>query len=133
MGNNTMVDNKKVKDLIIINIVLLCIFEFFLGLVYFEWSQSINIKMNCLISAGVITVVAIILLALGIGNKSKDYISYGLETLVLAGFTMFAYYSLTVIQAPLMIGRLSIYTVIPFVLFFVYYIIKMIVIAKNRG
>ncbi len=133
MENNTTIDNKKFKDLVIINLVMLFIFEFFLGLVYFEWSQSINIKMNCLIATGIITVIAIVLLALGFGNKSKEFISYGIESIVLAGFTMFAYYSLTSIQAPIMIGSLSIYTVIPFALFFIYYIIKLIVIARNRG
>ena len=119
------------RDLIIINLVLLGIFEFFLGLVYFEWYQSINIKMNCIISAGIITIVAIILFALGIGNKNKRQITYGAETLVLAVFTLLAYYILTVIEAPLMIGSISIYTVIPFVLFFVYYIAKIVVIAKK--
>ena len=119
------------RDLIIINLVLLGIFEFFLGLVYFEWYQSINIKMNCIVSSGIITIIAIILFALGIGNKNKRQIVYGGETLVLAAFTLLAYYILTTIQSPFMIGNISIYTVIPFVLFFVYYIVKIVVISKK--
>lgn len=125
--------NKKVRDAIIVNLVLLCVFEFFLGLVFFQWNQSINIKMNCLIGGGIITLISVILLALGIGNKSKAYISYGIETLVLAGFTIFAYYALTTLQAPFDIFNISIYTIIPFVVFFVYYIAKMMHIYKKQG
>ena len=68
---------------------------------------------------------------IGIGNKNKRQVTYGAETLVLAVFTLLAYYILTAIEAPFMIGSISIYTVIPFVLFFVYYIAKIVVIAKK--
>ena len=51
--------------------------------------------------------------------------------MVLAAFTLLAYYILTTIQSPFMIGNISIYTVIPFVLFFVYYIVKIVVISKK--
>ncbi|MDD4067101.1 MAG: hypothetical protein PHH22_03925 [Clostridia bacterium] len=116
----------KRNEMIVTNIVILVIIELFLGFVFFEWNQSLNIKMNCYISGGIISIVSIILLALGIGNKNKFILAYGIELLILAVITFLAYYILTSIIPIFVIGSVSLYVILPFVLFGLYYILKCI-------
>ena len=116
----------KRNEMIVTNIVILVIIELFLGFVFFEWNQSLNIKMNCYISGGIISIVSIILLALGIGNKNKFILAYGIELLILAVITFLAYYILTLIIPIFVIGSVSLYVILPFVLFGLYYILKCI-------
>lgn len=115
--------NKR-NEMLVTNIIILVIIELFLGFVFFEWNQSLNIKMNCYISGGIISIVSIILLALGIGNKNKFILAYGIELLILAVITFLAYYILTSIIPIFVIGSVSLYVILPFVLFALYYILK---------
>lgn len=114
----------KRNEMIVTNLVILVIIELFLGFVFFEWNQSLNIKMNCYISGGIISIVSIILLALGIGNKNKFILAYGIELLILAVITFLAYYILTSIIPIFVIGSVSLYVILPFGLFGLYYILK---------
>ncbi len=125
--------DKKLRENIITNIVLFICFEFFLYLIYFDWARnSINIRLDCIVSAGVITMIAAVLFILGFGNKNKRFMIYGIEFFALAVFTFLGYFILTTIPAFIRFKGISIYSFIPFIAFLIYYVIKVIIMIKNK-
>lgn len=123
--------SEKRRDRILGNGVLFLSFEFLLYLVYFEASLSINFKMISFILAGIIAIISIVLFALGIGNKNKKNIVYGIEFIVLAIFVAMAYPILATMPSIIKIGKFPILEFVPFVVFLVYYPVKIIVMIKN--
>ncbi|MBE5822185.1 MAG: hypothetical protein E7311_06360 [Clostridiales bacterium] len=123
--------NEKKRDRILGNSILFLSFELLLYIVYFETSLSINFKMISFILAGIIAIISIILFALGIGNKNKRNIVYGIEFLILAIFVAMAFPILAIMPAIYRIGRFPILEFVPFIAFLVYYPVKIIVMIKN--
>ena len=131
MNISTALKDGKLRDKIFTNLMLLFCIEIFLGIEFFEWRTSLNERVLCFGAAGVFMVTAIILLALGLGNKNKSLTKYGFEILVLSICAFLGHFAMAVWVAPIKIGWLSIYTLIPFIGFFVYYIIKIYRLLKN--
>ena len=124
--------DRKIKDRICGNCILLASFEFLLYILYFEVSLSVRFKMTTFTLAGIIAIISIILFALGIGNKNKRNIVYGIEFLVLAIFTVLAYPILAIWPAIVRIGRFPILEFIPFATVLIYYVIKIISIIRKK-
>lgn len=123
--------NEKKRDRVLGNCILFLAFEFLLYIVYFETSLSINFKMTSFILAGIIAIISIVLFALGIGNKNKKNIVYGIEFLVLAVFVAMAFPILAKLPAIYRIGKFPILEFVPFVVFLGYYPTKIVIMIKN--
>jgi hypothetical protein len=123
--------SEKRRDRILGNGILFLSFEFLLYLVYFELSLYINFKMISFILAGIIAIISIVLFALGIGNKNKKNIVYGIEFLVLAVFVAMAFPILAKLPAIYRIGKFPILEFVPFVVFLGYYPTKIVIMIKN--
>lgn len=124
---------KKFREEIILNIILFLVYEFMLYILFFELPLDfLRFKLKSFILGGIVAIIGIVLLALGIGNKNNKLKVYSLEAIVFAIISFLAYYILAKAPQTIMIKSKTIYLFIPFVIYLLYFVVKNIVIIKNK-
>lgn len=125
--------DRRFREEIITNIILFLVYEFMLYILFFELPLDfLRFKLKSYILGGIVAIIGIVLLALGIGNKNNKMKAYSIEAIVFSVVSFLAYYILTKAPQTLMIKSKTIYLFIPFVMYLVYFVVKSIIIIKNK-
>lgn len=125
--------DRRFREEIITNIILFVVYEFMLYIVFFELPLDyLSFKLKSFIIGGIAAIIGIVLLALGIGNKNNKLKVHSFEAIFFAISSFLANYILAKAPQTIMIKSKTIYLFIPFVVFFIYYIVKELLIIKNK-